>query len=321
MNSWCRGLLVVGSIAGLVGCASSTGAPTAAVNGTTPGPGASTPTTGGSGLSSGSASSTGTGETDVMLRLTVPAPEAAAIAVAMDRSMASCMQERGFQYVPIDLAVATAMASADDYDDIAAWPIDPAVESAGYRLPAVDDDAPFDNDAYARSLEPAQMQAWSDAALGDFDETVSVSTPDGESFEVPVDGCLSESRVATFGSIENAIMYEVGLSTIELEAASRTRSDPSVVDALSAWSTCMKESTGYNFTDFSEARALVRGDASKNGVIAPADAECTTKTGLDKTYRDVNARKLDEVIDANLGRLEAFDAELAKIIANATSGA
>jgi hypothetical protein len=250
--------------------------------------------------------------------LAVPVADAAAIEVAMDKSMADCMARKGFQYVPIDLATAIAMESSSDYEEIAGFPIDLKLEPSGYRPAPVEITRPFDNDAYAHSLGTAEQEAWSVAALGDFDDTVSVATPDGMSFEIPKQGCLAEARMQIFGSLDSAVIYEVGISAIDRQAAAITRSDQAIIDAVAAWSTCMKETTGYEFADFTEARAFVRENASMNGVIAPADAVCTARTGLADIYSETKARNLQATIDANIGLLETFSSQLTQVIANLT---
>lgn len=242
--------------------------------------------------------------------LALSSPDTALLQVVADKLVAECMSAKGFQYVPLDLATATAAVDSDLANRRTDLPYDMSIEGSDY-MPLIDAPAPaFDNDAYANSLEPGERQAWSDAALGNFDDTINVVLPGGISFDFPKDGCLTEGRVSTFGSIEAAIGFEGGLSRIRIDSRLRTEADQEVIAAISNWSDCMRKSTGRTFAHFSDARRSAYADSSVSKAVATADASCTASTGLGEAYNRTLARHTQELIDENASQLEAYSTSI-----------
>lgn len=230
------------------------------------------------------------------------------------------MTAKGFQYVPIDLATATTAAEIDISNRRADLPYDVSVEGSNYvpmaELPA----APFDNDAYANTLEVGEREAWSNAALGDFDDTTNVILPGGISFDLPKDGCLTEGRVSTFGSIEAAIGFEAGLSRIRIDARLRTEADEQVIAAMSAWSECVEKVTGRTFAHFSDARRSAYEDPSVSQDLAVADADCTQSTQLGQVYNRTLAGYTEDLIDENAAQLETYETSILAALDQAKAG-
>jgi hypothetical protein len=220
------------------------------------------------------------------------------------------MSARGFQYVPIDLATATAESAATLANRRVDYPFDPSVEGSTYAPLTVAPAPSVNNDVYARTLPPSESAAWADAALGDFDDAVHVQLPTGDVLDIPKKGCLTEGRVRVFGSLEDDAMFEAGIGNLRTTAIVRTLAEPSVADALNGWVSCMHDATGRDFDSFDQARNYAYAHQREAQVIAKADGICTASSSLRSTFVLRLNEIMAAILDENLGTLEDYDSRV-----------
>lgn len=241
----------------------------------------------------------------------------AALAFASERLVAECMSRKGFRFVAIDIATASAIAEARQDEDRADRPLDDVIEPTGYLPLPVAPARVFDNDAYANSLDDATRIAWSRAALGEFDDAVTVNLPDGSQVSIPKTGCLTEARVALFGSAENAIMFEMGVASISVTAVTSANADPDVVTARAEWARCMSAS-GWAFEHFTQARQYAYQHPDEAMSVWTADRSCTRSSRLREVFGRAWQRSMEGLVDANLGVIEEYRLTIGQAIGRAT---
>lgn len=235
--------------------------------------------------------------------------ERAVLMVASERLVAECMSRQGFQFVPLDLATATAIAEARTDEQRADLPIDGAVETKGYVQPRLAPAREYDNDAYANALDAEARDTWGRAALGDFGDAVTVDLPDGNQVSIPKSGCLSEARVALYGSIEDAVMFEMGVSGMRFVARTTADADPDVGSARAAWESCMSAS-GWTFEHFTQARQYAAQHPDEASSVWSADRSCTASSGLREVFVRVLQRSIEDVVASNLGLIEQYESSV-----------
>lgn len=274
------------------------------------------PMTAGDGTSGASATSDATVSTGAALP-DVRANDRAVLMVASERLVAECMARKGFRFVPVDLATASAIAEARQDEGRADMPLDDVIETAGYHPLPLAPDRAFDNDAYANSLDDAARSAWSRAALGDFDDAVTVNLPDGNQVSIPKTGCLTEARVALFGSVEDAIMFEMGVAGIRVTAVLSADADPDVVTARADWASCMSTS-GWTFEHFTQARQYASQHPDEASSVWMADRTCTRSSGMREVFGLAWQQSVEDLVDANLGLIEQYQLSIDEAIDRAT---
>lgn len=237
--------------------------------------------------------------------------------VANERLVAECMAREGFQFVPLDLATAIGIAEAREDERRADLPIDDAAEATGYIQPRVDPGRAFDNDAYANSLNDAARDAWSRAALGDFGDAITVNMPDGNQVSIPKAGCLSEARVALYGSVEDAMMFEMGIAGMRVAAMMTADADPDVVTARADWVRCMSAS-GWTFEHFTQARQYAYQHPDEALSVWTADRTCSRSSGLRDAFGRALQQSVEDLVDENLGLIEQYESSVDQAIDRAT---
>ncbi len=178
------------------------------------------------------------------------------------------------------------------------------------------EEVPLDlNNSYIRGLDENALVAYGDALQGDIQDRVEVSVL-GNSAGTPRAGCISEARIALYGSLEDAMTSVILSGNLAPTAHARARSDPAALDALGSWADCMAR-VGFTFADFGEARAAAGARPDDADRIARSDDECTIETNLSATYTAAYEAARSAVIEANIEQFRAAGEARTSAIKNA----
>jgi hypothetical protein len=258
------------------------------------------------------------------------ADDAAQADLRMEESVAGCMSEQGFEYVPD-----TSM-----YHFVDAAEIDPPpgtrefAEQFGYGFAALpegmsfeSDGAPNANDVIMGAMSPEELEAYSSALWGD---TVDETTGEAE-----LGGCYGAARDEVWGDPDEdpvRVALEEEIARIDTEV---TPMDPDVLEAAAQWSTCMsdaghpgyaeppdaEQAAGDRWTAFNDAIAAdptlgavgpdggVVGEADLAAVeaaVATADWDCREDSGYDAVWQQARDRFQQEYVDGHRSELEAW---------------
>lgn len=182
----------------------------------------------------------------------------------VERIVATCMAEQGFQYTQRDVSsggISFALGSSagedlseEEYAAQYGYGIFTTFDEV-FEYDGDDPDAFADpNDDLLSAMSEAERNAWTTALYGtqpEFDpETGQPIDPEtGEptdDFSIFLDsgGCVNEASEAVFGSFE--ILFQLESEFDELDQ--RISADPRIVELTSKWSACMAEA-GYFYSD------------------------------------------------------------------------
>ncbi len=266
--------------------------------------------------------------------------------------VASCMKEKGFEYTPVkmdDDAFGFETYSDEDWDPVAEakengyhiTPVSKDALIAQYGLgepteeeipeePMTTDEDP--NSAYYSTLSANDQVAYDEALYG-------VAPDDGSEYEYDwkTAGCsgeafhqVYESQIAGQGDEDSTLMDDYYTFTDE-----KASNDSRVVDALSAWVTCMADKD-YDFADFDEAVASIQKrfddltgtDSTSEEWVDPdpdlfsdeditalhddevatatADAQCTVSSGWYDAYEEAWADAETEFYNSHKAEVDAW---------------
>ncbi|MGQ0431331.1 MAG: hypothetical protein ACT452_02855 [Microthrixaceae bacterium] len=249
----------------IAGVAASAGFLLAACGG---GSGSTTSTTAAGGQSS-DAAEFGLTEAEVTVRVD-----------AVETAIAKCMTTAGFEYVPVDYkTIRTAM---DTDSKPSGLDSDQFRTEFGYGISTLygGSNKQFEvglgrNLAIRDGLPGPDRVAWERALLGE---------DTSQSFAVGLDsedlsrtgGCTRTAVEATFSKEE----LGPGFVNYQNADAVRVEQDPRVIDALRAWSTCMRDA-GYSYHTSSDIDTDIASRLdSITGGVAPADLTPDAQTAL-----------------------------------------
>lgn len=257
------------------------------------------------------------------------AEEAAQQSVLMEESIARCMLEQGFEYVPF----------TSGYHDVDWSQVDPPpgtrefAERFGYGYAAppegtvvtLPDANP--NDAILEEMSPAEFEVYERALWGFTGDEAA----DGG---VEMGGCMGAARDEVFGDVDDPVRVALveEIARIDAEVAPM---DPAVLEAVAVWGRCMDEADhpGYDAPPDAEADAWDRwvafndaigtdpelGVADSDGrlvgeealvaaeiALATADWDCRAAAGYDAVWQRARHRLQQDYVDANRAELDAW---------------
>lgn len=204
---------------------------------------------------------------------------------AMSSLARSCMKEAGFTYRP-EAGQSPDIGVMDRRYGIAN---SHAAQAYGYHFPT----SKADQESGATSLSEAGRVALAGKPLAD-----GTLDPDG--------GCIGEAKQRLAGS-DAEFGPDDAARKLNMESYARSQKDPRVLAAFRAWSGCMAEK-GYRYDSPMDAidDPAFAGDKADSTEIstARADVECKKKTGLVRTWFDVESEWQRTEIEKNA---EAFE--------------
>lgn len=179
----------------------------------------------------------------------------------VEELVATCMQEAGFEYMPVDPF--GGETKDDPFADAFALPPDEFAREYGYGMTtlidpdAADEEATDPNQEIREGLSEAALEAYDRALWGDMAQmsadggAVAVKPVPGETGppEIEDQGCHGEVRTEVYGE-DGGMMGGPDLGEFDglfedLEALrQRIESDPRVTEATGEWAACMAEA-GY----------------------------------------------------------------------------
>ena len=257
------------------------------------------------------------------------AEESAQQSVLMEESIARCMLEQGFEYVPF--------TSGHHYVD---WSqVDPPpgtrefAERFGYGYAAPPDgtvgtlpDA-NPNDAILEEMSPAEFEVYERALWGFTGDEAA----DGG---VEMGGCMGAARDVVCGDVADPVRVALleEIARIDAEVALM---DPAVLEAVAVWGWCMDEAghPGYVSPPDAAAEAWDRWVAFNDGIgtdpelgvadadgrlvgeealvaaevaLATTDWDCRAAAGYDAVWQRARHRLQQDYVDANRAELDAW---------------
>jgi len=222
------------------------------------------------------------------------------------------MADRGFVWntTPLDQLVTQAKSTIAERNQ--QFPYDVNVEGLTYTpvLPSG-----RTGDGTPPGLSEAELASYSAAMVGSWEEVISVEVL-GATLETSADGCVTEGRIAVYGSLDVAYFVESEGPNAITRAANLARRSPEVVPVLESWSECMSE-RGYLFDDFTYARSAGLASPEGGQDIANADSECTNQVDLLSAFNREFSAQLAVFQDEHLGELERLGAARALAVERA----
>ncbi|TDD65333.1 hypothetical protein E1262_25510 [Jiangella aurantiaca] len=188
----------------------------------------------------------------------------------VEELVAACMEEAGFDYVPVDPF--GGAVEDDPFADAYALPPDEFAREYGYGMTTLmnpdkgEEEAPADpNQEIRDGLSEAALEAYNRALWGEMAEitdgggavAIKPTGPEGEPPSLEEQGCHGQARAEVFGEdgglMQGADMSEFDGLFEDLEALrQRIDSDARLVEATEAWAACMAEA-GYSEFDTTTA--------------------------------------------------------------------
>jgi len=260
------------------------------------------------------------------------ADDAAQAALRMEESIAGCMAEQGFEYVP----------DTSGYQHVETSEIDPPpgshefAEQFGYGFAALPEGmssegapGPNPNDELMAAMSPEELAAYQVAMWGEGIEEESSEGGGG------LGGCFGAARNEVWGDPDEdpvRAALEDEIARIDAEAAPM---DPAVARAANQWSDCMSDAGHPGFATpadaeqaawdswmaFNDAIAAepmlgaedadggVAGQAdlaAKEAALATADWDCRAAAGYDAVWREARDRLQQEYVDGHRAELDAW---------------
>lgn len=257
------------------------------------------------------------------------AEEAAQQSVLMEESIARCMLEQGFEYVP-----STAGYHYVDWSQVEPPPgTREFAERFGYGYAAPPEGTVMSpagtnpNDAILEEMSPAEYEAYERALWGFTGDEAA----DGE---VDLGGCMGAARDEVFGDVDDPVRVALleEIARIDAEVAPM---DPEVLEAVAVWGRCMDEAghPGYVAPPDAAAEAWDRWETFNDGIgtdpelgladadgrlvgeealvtaeiaLATADWDCRAAAGYDAVWQRARHRLQQDYVDANRAELDAW---------------
>jgi hypothetical protein len=189
----------------------------------------------------------------------------------VESSIATCMQDAGFEYVPIDPV--TFRRAMDELTSVPGLSDEEFVAQYGYGLTTLPPTQAFgageENAAIVADLPDADKVAYQRTLWGDNTEATFVIMLENEDFS-QMDGC-------TKTAIEEVFTEEQLSPNFTNPFDAQVAQDPRMVAALAEWSDCMSEAGfDYESPEDAEGELIDRFDALTGG------ADPATLTGSDQ---------------------------------------
>lgn len=240
-----------------------------------------------------------------------------AIFDAGQKVTAECMQEHGFEYLPIEWAAPSPPAQFARPGDIA------AASRLGYGLSARNKQvqAPTlgENDTILSRLSIDQRRSWKTALVGVSPNSIiggpKIPIPGGY-LSVDVNGCGSIGRAAVYGDDVGWVKARMALQALSDEVASRVTEDQKFQAAIATWRSCM-QGKGYDY-ERPGAGALSLIARYESGAIdeaaqkaleiqvASADAECYGVADISTVGAELTAEHETRVASLNQATINEY---------------
>ena len=223
---------------------------------------------------------------------------------AVEQSIAACMTDAGFEYLPVDYA--TVRQAMDTDSKPSGMTADEFRTQFGYGITTLSITANAQaniglgrNVAIRDGLPPADQVAWNRQLLGENPDQTFVVGLDSED--------LSRTGGCTRTAVEsNFSQAELGPGFVNYQNADGARidQDPRVIEAYRNWATCMRDA-GYSYDDPSAIQldlasrlATITGGADIDGLAADAAASVAQLQGEELAIAAAdNQCELDHVAD------------------------
>lgn len=264
-------------------------------------------------------------------RASVPAPRSSAAAreltdaeqVLVQRAketlVRECMEDKGFSYWVVPPVSVEERGGYGYVQDDLGW-----ARKHGYggllEREAVKARTSDPNNAYLAQLTPAETARYEEALSGsESGPEVSAELPGGGTVRAPRDGCRAKAEGRLYGDYGSWFRVRKTTENLTPLFVPDLLRDERFVNALSAWSVCMR-AAGHPYADPPAVRAAMEeltdglspSAAHATEVeVATAEARCATTSrladtarSLEREYRDAQLRPHGDVV-AELRRMEA----------------
>lgn len=208
-----------------------------------------------------------------------------------------CMTDLGFPEIPeLGVELPDVVVPRAAWDDSLGLVDLEIAQTFGYQG-AMDSEWWAAHDAYIAALDESRAQ------YGD---------PVRDAAEYGAGGCDRQTG-ATLSPVDTSALDRDLIFSLEDLAVQQTQADPTVVESVTRWTSCMAEA-GYTFTAIPIPAANPDPATPEQIAQAVADVECKRSTGLIDTYVTVlyaNQRALmNQHIDQVTLKIEAQDASI-----------
>lgn len=238
-----------------------------------------------------------------------------------------CMSAHGYRYYPAKMAAPPRAMALDNeltFDGRAPAEAPQLAErrAKGYgvyesfteRAPE-GHEAP-ENDVYVRSLSPSQQERYMRTLEGDPSQRATGHPPGGPAYSYVTGGCTGQVDREIYRSAQTANSIVTTPQAIRLQLVNAAEADPAVVKATGAWSRCIAQKTGREFTNPPAILNWLSRQYSREGPsatlhdteieLAVADTRCAYSSRLAQTYSATFRRRADHLPSSLQGALLAM---------------
>jgi len=223
---------------------------------------------------------------------------------AVEQSIATCMTDAGFEYIPVDYA--TVRQAMDTDSKPGGMTADEFRTQFGYGISTLSITANAQaniglgrNVAIRDGLPAADQVAWNRQLLGENPDQTFVVGLDSEDLS-RTGGCTKTAVEANFSQAE----LGPGFVNYQNADGARIDQDPRVIEAYRNWATCMRDA-GYSYDDSTAIKldlasrlATITGGADIDGLAADAAASVVQLQGEELAIAAAdNQCQLDHVAD------------------------
>lgn len=173
-----------------------------------------------------------------------------------------------------------------------------------------------ENDVYVRSLPPTQQEQYMRTLDGDSSQRATGHPPGGPAYSYVTGGCTGQVDREIYGSAQAANSIVTTPQAIRLQLVNATEADPAVIRATGAWSRCIAQKTGREFTNPPAIVNWLSRQYSRGGPsatlrdteieLAVADTRCAYSGRLAQTYSTTFRRRADHLPPSLQGALLAM---------------
>lgn len=228
---------------------------------------------------------------------------------AIEREVARCMEEHGFDYEPSPYRddYPTRPPLGDAFRSAEHWERD-----GGSQPRVVGDEREGTQNAGLRGLDDAGKEAWFEALFGDDDdERVPVRNADGQVLAwMPSGGCNADAEREILGPDRTErVRLSLAIQSLQGEVSERIDADPTVDNALTAFVSCMRQA-GYDLGGVDNRDDLVEklGNLRAQGQPRLGDdvVACNSESGLADSLNRADQRAQEAVLEATEGLVVAW---------------
>lgn len=247
----------------------------------------------------------------------------------VQESIAACMADEGFEYVPVDVNAAYAE------EDLEAQDTEEWVAQHGYGIATADEPAGEEptedpNADYVEALSPGEQQAYYDTLYGPMPSEDELADDGSYAYDWQDAGCQGAADhevrgdVLAPGSEHDALLEAMG------ELYERVAESPDMVDLDAEWSACMADAGHTDLEDpnaaweraMDDANALWGEDGSEPSdeataavreaeiELALADLRCREELDYDDGMLTVQFALEEQFIEDHRAELEAYRASI-----------